>query len=248
MTRLLEARGLSYRVGSAELLGGVDITVGAGELVAVIGPNGAGKSTLVGLLAGDFEPSAGDVLVSGVAMTDLDLRQLALLRAVLGQHRSRDVLFTVAEVVAMANHSSEADGSDIETVLQAMDVAHLAQRVVGSLSGGEHTRVALARVLLQNTPLVLLDEPLAALDIAHQERVLQYLRGAARQGRGVLAVLHDLNAAAAYADRFVLLAKGKIAAEGTADAVLRAEVLSEVYGHPMVVTRIGQRTVVLPGD
>jgi len=247
MSALLAATAVTYRVGTAELVGGVDIVVNAGELVAVVGPNGAGKSTLVSLLAGDLEPTAGAVHLAGEDVARLDVRELAQLRAVLGQNPLAEVPFTVADVVAMGGYP---DGAEVDNaaVMAAMDVAHLADRVVASLSGGEHTRVALARVLFQGTPLVLLDEPLAALDVAHQERVMRYLRGVAAEGRGVLAVLHDLNAAAAHADRFVLMANSRIAAQGTAEEVLDGEVLSNVYGHPMTVTRIGRRLVVLPAD
>jgi len=249
MTPLLSAQGIGYRVGAAVLLHDVDVAVAGGELVAVIGPNGAGKSTLVSLLAGDVKPSNGSVEIGGTDITTIDGAELARRRAALGQGRTAGVPFSVAEVVAMGlRRSADGAASVVTHAMAAMDVADLSDRIVGSLSGGEHTRVELARILVQDTDLLLLDEPLAALDIAHQERVMRHLRSVAESGRGVLAVLHDLNAAAAHAHRFVLLAGGRVAADGSAEDVLDARLLSEAYGHPMSVSRVDGRLVVLPRD
>ena len=249
MTPLLSAHNIGYRVGNAQLLEEVNVDVAGGELVAVIGPNGAGKSTLVSVLAGDLKPSAGSVEIGGTDITTIDGAELARMRAALGQGRTPGIPFSVAEVVAMGDRSSGNGGTSVVAeAMAAMDVADLADRIVGSLSGGEHTRVELARILVQDTEVILLDEPLAALDIAHEERVMRHLRSVAESGRGVLAVLHDLNAAAAHAHRFVLLGAGRVVADGSADEVLDAALLSDVYGHPMSVNRVDGRLVVLPRD
>ena len=249
MTELLSARAVTYRVGGATLLAGVDIAVSAGELVAVIGPNGAGKSTLLSVLAGDIPPTTGRVHLGGAAVADLDSAELAGLRAALGAGRTPDIPFSVAEVVAMGARAAGAAGSTAaEAAMAAMDVANLAGRVVGSLSGGEHTRVELARILAQDTDVILLDEPLAALDIAHEERVMRHLRSVAEAGKGVLGVIHDLNAAAAHAHRFVLMAGGRVLADGTAGHVLDERLLTEAYDHPMSVRRVESRLVILPRD
>ena len=249
MTALLSANRISYRVGDVQLLAEVDVTVLGGELVAVIGPNGAGKSTLVSVLAGDLTPSAGSVEIGGTDIATIDGAELAGLRAALGQSRTPGIPFSVADVVAMGNRRSANRGTPaVAEAMAAMDVADLADRIVGSLSGGEHTRVELARILVQDTDVILLDEPLAALDIAHEERVMRHLRAVAESGRVVLAVIHDLNAVAAHAHRFVLLNRGRVVADGTAEEVLDAELLSGVYGHPMTVSRVEGRLVVLPQD
>lgn len=244
---LLAARDVGFETGGLSLLSAVDLQVAAGELVAVIGPNGAGKSTLVGVLAGDVAPTTGAVELGGRSVDDLDYAELAERRAVLSQRRVSGIPFSVAEVVAMGAHRS-GDLSGMDAVMQAVDIGDIAARPVGLLSGGEHTRVELARVLMQGAPLLLLDEPLAALDIAHEERVLRHLRSVLGEGRGVLAVFHDLSAAATYADRIVLLAGGQVVASGERREVLDPGILSDAYGHPMQVHRVGGRIVVLPAD
>lgn len=246
MTIAIEARGVSYSVGEAQLLREVTLAAAPGELLAIIGPNGAGKSTLISVLAGDLAPSSGSVEIGGMAVDELSYGDLALMRSVLGQARTANVPFTVEEVVAMGRRL--AADRDVEPFLTSMDLVELRHRIVGSLSGGEHTRVELARVLAQEAPVVLLDEPLAALDVAHQETVMRMLRSIARDGLAVVTVLHDLNAAAAHADRIALMAGGSIVAEGAPEGVLDAVRLAEVYRHPMIVTRVGTRLVVLPDD
>lgn len=244
---LLTASDVGYQTAGATLLRSVSLEVHAGELVAVVGPNGAGKSTLVAVLAGDLEPTAGSVDLGGRAIGDLDYGELADRRAVLSQRRTSGIPFSAAEVVAMGAHRT-GDLAGLDDVMAAMDIVGIAGRAVGLLSGGEHTRVELARVLMQGAPLLLLDEPLAALDIAHEERVLRHLRAALGDGCGILGVFHDLSAAATYADRFVLLGGGEVVASGEPGAVLHAALLSEAYGHRMAVHRIGRRMVVLPAD
>lgn len=243
MIPLVDATGLEYRVGSAVLVSGIDFAVGAGELVAMVGPNGAGKSTLLGLLAGDLTPSAGSVTLGGERVAELGPDRLALLRAVLSQKSVPDIPFSARAVVTMGRHphrrdpanSAATDAAAVAEALAVTDTERFAHRPVATLSGGERTRVAIARVLAQHTPVVLLDEPTANLDVHHQEQIMVRLRDLARSGRAVVAVLHDLNVAAYYADRIVLLARARVRADGPAGSVLDAALLSEVYGQPMRV-------------
>ena len=213
-----------------------------GELVAVVGPNGAGKSSLLALLAGDVRPATGSVHLDGRALASVAPLELAQRRAVLTQSYNVAFPFTVEEVVAMGRFpwahtpSAAADTSIVEASMAACDIAHLAQRRVTKLSGGELARVGLARVIAQETPLLLLDEPTASLDIKHQELVMDLLRRRAASGTLVVIVVHDIEAAASIATRLLLMANGRIVADGAPSEVLSSCLLSEVYEYPISVS------------
>lgn len=248
----LEARGVGVVIDGRAILDGVDLDVAPGRLVALVGPNGAGKSTLLAVLAGDLAPSAGVVELDGVPVASLRARDLARSRAVLLQQHRLAFGFRAREVVAMGRapwHGTEAADRDPEVVAAAeerADVAHLADRLFPTLSGGEQARVAFARVLAQDTRLLLLDEPTAALDLQHQEAVLAVARAEADAGAAVVVVLHDLSLAAAWADVVCVLADGVVRAAGPPREVLTAELLTEVYRHPVVVVEHAGQPVVVP--
>jgi iron complex transport system ATP-binding protein len=233
--------GAGYDVDGATLLDGVDLDVRAGELLCVVGPNGAGKSTLLGLLAGDLDATRGAVAYDGVPVAALPVTGLARRRAVLLQEHRLSFPFSVVDVVRMGRapwqgtDAEDADDAAVGEALAAGDVRHLADRRFPTLSGGEKARTAYARARAQATPVLLLDEPTAALDIRHQEMVLAQARDLARAGSAVVAVLHDLSLAAAYADRVLLLGDGRTRAIGTPAEVLRPDLLGDVYRHPVEV-------------
>ncbi len=236
-------RSLTYRVGEATLVAGVDLEAAPGALVAGIGPNGAGKSTLLNLLAGNLRPTEGDVLLDGVNISEALPRDLSLLRSMLTQREPIDIPYTAAQVVQIGrfphrrdeNNSAARDAAAVADAMATTDTTQFAARVYATLSGGEQTRVSLARVLAQETPIVFLDEPTTALDVAHQERVMAEAVHLSRQQRAVVVVLHDLNAAAIHADRIVLMDQGAVVASGRPRDVLRQDLLSDVYAQPMVV-------------
>ncbi len=231
----LEARHVEFRRGATKMLDDVDITIAAGELVAIAGPNGAGKSTLLGVLSGDLDPSAGEVWLDGRPLRDWSSAERAMRRAVMAQREEIAFAFSVGEVVEMGRapwtgtSRAERDDAEIAAALQLAEVADLVDRYVVSLSGGERARVAFARALAQSTDVLLLDEPTASLDIRHQELVLRVARTRARAGAAVAVVLHDLGLAAAYGDRVLLLSEGRVVADGRPSEVLRPELLSSVY-------------------
>lgn len=244
LRRAFTVSNLTYRVGEATLIDRVDLHGYPGEVIAIIGPNGAGKSTLLRLLAGDLVPDEGIVLVGDLDTSQVSPVELARERAVMRQGGSPDIPFTAAAVVEMGRYprrndpdgSLEADRAAITTAMERTDTAHLAARAFSTLSGGEQTRVSMARTMAQQAPLILLDEPTTALDVAHQERLLAEIRLLATEDHCVVAVFHDLNAAAFYADRVVLMANARIRVDGTPREVLRADLLRSVYGQPMLVT------------
>jgi iron complex transport system ATP-binding protein len=240
---LLSGTGLGFRAGGRAILSDVDIEVAAGELVALVGPNGAGKSTLLGLLAGDLAPAAGRVAIGGRPVRGMRPGELARLRAVMPQQTVLQFAFTAAEVVALGARAGRGGrgGPPADRVAGAPDrvagalrrvgCADLADRPYPGLSGGEQAQVTLARVVAQGAPVVLLDEPTAHLDLRFQARVLRLARALADEGRAVLAVLHDVNLAARWADRVMILADGRVAACGPPPDTVTAAVLSTVYRH-----------------
>ncbi|WP_069811708.1 heme ABC transporter ATP-binding protein [Streptomyces sp. TP-A0874] len=250
---LAEARGLRVRLGGRTVLEDASLQAVAGQVLALVGPNGAGKSTLLAALAADLVPDGGTVLTAGRPAAEWSAVELSRRRAVLPQSPTLSFPFTVEEVVRMGRapwHGTSAEDEDddaVATALAVTETAGFAQRSFAALSGGERARVALARVLAQRVPLMLLDEPTAALDLRHQELVLRNCRERARAGDAVVVVLHDLGSAAAYADRVAVLHGGRIAAEGPPSEVYRESLLSEVYRQPLEVIahpRTGEPLVV----
>lgn len=239
---LLQVQRLTMRYGAAEILSGIDLALEAGELLAVVGPNGAGKSTLVGALSGELLATEGSVLLQGQPVATYAARELALRRTVLPQSTSLLFHFTVYEVVQLGLHGAREAGADlhapglIAATLDQVGIAHLRDRSVPTLSGGERQRVHLARCLVQmaasprlGPKLLMLDEPTASLDPAHQHRVMEIARAFTRCGNAVIAVVHDLNLAAAYADRLVMLQGGRVAYDGPVEGGLTRPLLAEIF-------------------
>ena len=240
---MLDAAHLAYAIGGKTLLAEACLIVGEGELVAIVGPNGAGKSTLLRLLAGELKPSRGAIALDGKPLAAWNRRALARRRAVLPQSSSLTFPFAVAEVVLLgrAPHNggieTPLDRAIMRAALEATGIAALAARAYPSLSGGERQRVHLARVLAQlmTAPdqyapgLLLLDEPVTSLDPRHQHAALALARGFVASGGGALAILHDVNLAARYADRVIVLAAGRIVAAGRPAEALTPAVLGPVF-------------------
>jgi iron complex transport system ATP-binding protein len=245
---MLTARHLWVKIRQHTLLADVSLDLQPGEVVAVIGPNGAGKSTLLRLLCGDLSPTQGNVCLEGSRLATWPLRQRAQRMAVLLQEAALVFPFTVLEVVLMGRtpHLCGTEGPGdyaiAHATLTVVDMLALAQRSYPTLSGGERQRVQLARVLAQvwDAPArgacyLLLDEPMSSLDLAHQHSILATVRHFARQGAGVLTILHDLNLAAQYADRIVLLKAGRQLATGHPYDVLTSEAIFTAFMLPVHV-------------
>ncbi|NUQ87694.1 MAG: heme ABC transporter ATP-binding protein, partial [Glycomyces artemisiae] len=235
------AEDLRVRLGGKDILRGVDLDVRAGEVLSLVGPNGAGKSTLLAALSGDLPPASGRALLWDRPAAEWSPLDTARRRAVLPQAHRVSFPFTVREVVGMGRAPwagtgrAADDDARIADALARTETEPFAQRPFSSLSGGEQARAMLARVVAQDTGLVLLDEPTAALDLRHQELVGRRCRELAAEGRAVVIVLHDLDLAAAYSDRTALLSEGRIAAWGPPADVYTAERLGEVYRQPVTV-------------
>ena len=237
----LLAEYVEYRAGGRTLLTGVSLQVQPGRVHALIGPNGAGKSTLLKILAGDLAPHAGSATLNGRALRDWPARELARLRAVLPQAENLRFAFSAAQVVELGRLASLRgnDASEQALILEALRWAGaetLAARSYPTLSGGERARVQFARVLAQiwqpgDAPrYLLLDEPTASLDLAHQHDCLAAARRFAATGAGILVVLHDPNLALTYADEVSLLCCSELVAGGAPGEVLNKRNLERVYG------------------
>ena len=240
--------------GGRAILADVDLEVRAGEIIALVGPNGAGKSTLLSVLAGDRRPDRGSADGPAGPLARQRPLELARTRAVMLQEHQLSFPFEVEDVVAMGRapwrgRPEEAD--DEQAIARGIDLAqvsHLRTRRFPTLSGGEKARTTFARVSAQVTPMLLLDEPTAALDIRHQERVLTSAREHAHAGGAVIVVLHDLALASAYADRVVLLSDGRVVAIGPPEDVLTSQRVSAVYDHPVevIANPAGPGVLILP--
>jgi iron complex transport system ATP-binding protein len=253
VTAVVEVRGLGFEIGEAVLLKDVDIDVRSGEVLGVIGPNGAGKSTLLRMLAGELTPTSGSVAYNGRDLGDFDLEELAQLRCLLPQQHVLRFGFSCLDVVLMGRYPHDESPSEstavARRVMEQTDTEHLSQRRYPTLSGGEQARVAFARVMAQDTPVMLLDEPTANLDLRHQQIIMKVARQHAATGSAVVAVLHDVNLAARFADRLIVLESGSLHASGSPADVLTEDLLGRVYdldvsviahpedGRPLVVPR-----------
>ncbi|MCR6635778.1 heme ABC transporter ATP-binding protein [Devosia sp.] len=239
---------IDVSVGGRKILHGVSMEAPAGKLTAIIGPNGSGKSTLLKALCRDYAYS-GTIFLDGRDIATMSPVEIASLRAVLPQSSNLPFPFTVREVVAMGLTAGRPGVHPRalqhlpEEALARVDLAGFGARFYGELSGGEQQRVQLARVLCQvwepvisGVPRYLfLDEPVSSLDIKHQLMIMDVAKSFARSGGGVIAVLHDLNLTALYADAITALREGQVVASGRPEAVLTDSVLEAVFDVPLKV-------------
>jgi iron complex transport system ATP-binding protein len=249
---LLAARDVSVRLGGRTIVDDASLTLQANEFVALVGPNGAGKTTLIKALAG-LVPAFGNVEIDGRALSSVPVRERARRLAYLPQGHDFSWPLPAAEIVALGRYPhadpfSPVSQGDHDAVMHAMEITGtkaLADRIVTTLSGGERARVALARVLATQAPIVLADEPTMSLDPRHQFVVMDLLRHAAHARGAVLAVVHDLALAARYADRVLVLEKGRIVADGKPDVALSTERIAQVFGVEADMIEIGGMQVPL---
>ncbi len=231
---------------TCEVIAGVTLDAGAGEIVALLGPNGAGKSTLLAISHGALKPQSGEVLFEGSPIARFSRREIARMMAMVAQHGDVRFPLTALEYVLTGRfaHTSALgfdSPQDVEIAVKALrdtDAIQFAHRRFNELSGGERQRVVLARALAQQPRLLLLDEPTANADIAHQISLLGFVRGLARErGLGALVVTHEINLAAEFADRVALLKGGRLVACGAPLEVMTAGSLSELFETPLFVDR-----------
>ena len=250
----LTAQNLNVKLAGRAVLDDISLSLASGHLVALVGPNGAGKTTLLRALAG-LLPSDGAIHVGGEALSSLGLRERARRFAYLPQGHVVHWPLPARDIVALGRYPHGATDParltprDSEAVLRAMqatDVVEFADRRVTELSGGERSRVALARVLAVEAPVILADEPTASLDPRHQFDVMKSLRAAADRGALVMVVTHDLGLAAQFADHLLVLSEGRLASQGTPAAALSDQVMAEVFRISAYRAEYRREAVVVP--
>jgi len=239
MPALFELDRVNVSLNSARILNGISFEIRAGEFLGVIGPNGSGKSTLLRTMAGVLTPLSGSVRLDGSDVARVHGRQLARRLAIVPQDNPIAFDFTVQEIVLMGRspHLRRFEiekGRDAEIAVDALrrtNLLHLADRSIGTLSGGERQRAMIARALAQQTDILFLDEPTAHLDINYQVEILDLARREnAENGKTVVVVLHDLNLAAEFCDRLIMLSEGSVFAAGSPEEVITRENVQQVYG------------------
>lgn len=248
VTRLPESDGVfslqnvSFAAGNRRLLQPLSLTLRMRRVYGLIGHNGSGKSTLVKLLARQQRPTSGAIDLAARPLADWDARALARKIAYLPQQLPAADGMTVRELVALGRYPwhgalgrfSSLDSDKVQEAMELTDVVHFAGRAVDSLSGGERQRVWIAMLVAQDSEWLLLDEPISALDIAHQVEVLALVRGLSEErGLGVVIVLHDINMASRFCGDLIALKDGHLLASGPAAELMHAETLSAIYGIPM---------------
>lgn len=234
---------VSVQLGDVEALAGVSTEVGEGCLMGLIGPNGAGKTTLLRTITNAVRPDAGAVYIDDVDVADLSSQAVSRKVAVVPQDTALGFDFDVRDIVAMGRTpyigrfgaNQPADTDAVEQAMAQTAVLQFASRSISEVSGGERQRVLLARAIAQETPVLLLDEPTASLDIKHQVQTLELVRELVEQGKTVIAAIHDLNLAARYCDELLLLADGEVMARGTPETVLTAQNVKAAFGTPSIV-------------
>ena len=239
------------------VLAGISLDIHAGERIAILGPNGVGKTTLLKLLSGTLSPSKGSILLDGRELHTVPRQELARKIAVVPQDLTVPFAFTAREIIELGRTPYLGllrgfrvdDRRAVEQAMQLTDTIDLGGRIINELSGGERQRVIIAMALAQEPEILLLDEPTHLLDITRQAEILDLVTELNRDGGlTVVAAIHDLNLAGRYFNRLIILHRGAVLAEGTPEAVLRADIVEEAYGGPVEIVQTGNGRVpiVLP--
>jgi iron complex transport system ATP-binding protein len=243
---MLKARQIDYKHKEFFILNDVSVSLNYGEFLAIVGPNGAGKSSLLSILANEVKQGKKEIMFKNKNISDWEVRELSLHKAKFSQHNSNEIPLQVKDVVMMGRYpyfDSQPGKEDFEAMNKLMyetDVYHLKERDYNTLSGGEKQRVHLSRVMAQleneiEQKLVFLDEPLNNLDVKHQYKALEIIKKFTQNANSAIVVLHDLNLAAQFADKILLMKSGKVSAYGTPEEVFTSENISQAYNFPCTI-------------
>jgi iron complex transport system ATP-binding protein len=223
--------------GTIKALSDISISINEGEFLVILGPNGSGKTTLLGIMSGVLKPSSGSALLEGKAFSSLDRKEIARTIAYVPQHIQVDFPFTVREIVLMGRFAhlkglgveGKKDQDAAEEAMEMTGVLSLADRMIHQLSGGERKRVFIAQAIAAEPKVLMLDEPISSLDIKYQSQVMKLAESLNKKGITIIATIHDLNYAAVYAKRIILLKKGCVCADGLPAEIITSEKIKEVF-------------------
>ena len=251
---MVELKGVGYRIGQKWLVRNIDLKIESGQFWIFVGPNGAGKSTLLRLISGELSPTTRQIRFFGKSIDEYSPQELARKRAYLQQKRDVNFPFRASEIVLLGRHphlkGAKETSTDLAIAYEAMKQVQaevFAERLYPTLSGGEASRIDLARILAQAPSLFLLDEPTNHLDPRYQVQILRLCRSIAQSGRTVIAAIHDLNLASMYAEQVLMLREGNPVAVGTPALIFTPQQLEAVYDVPFEVMQLsGGRLVVVP--
>ncbi len=234
----IEVRNLKCSLGGREIISGVDFTIEKGKFYSIIGPNGSGKTTLLRTIVASLEPAGGELLIDNISIGNLKGKELAKKLAYVSQNTNSDIDFNVLDYVLMGRYpylgllQSEGE-NDLGFAKKSMELTntwYLREKKLNEISGGERQRVVVARALTQDTPIILLDEPISQLDIHHQIELMDTLSSMIEiKGITIVAVLHDLNIASQYSDYIMLINDGKLIKNGKPEEVLSKQTILDVY-------------------
>jgi len=238
MNKIIEISNLHYSINNKKILDDINISFGKGEFIGLIGPNGAGKTTLLKSINGLNKLDAGDIKISGNHIIKMKDKELAKQIALMNQNTSISFGFPCVDIVMMGRYPysrtlggfTKEDSEVVNKYMNFTDTIRFKERLITELSGGERQRVLFAKVLAQETDVILLDEPTASLDITHEEQIFKYSKELSENGKTVIAAVHDLRIAIKYCSKLVLLDKGRIIKEGIAEEVITEENLEVAYG------------------
>jgi iron complex transport system ATP-binding protein len=238
--QLIQIKNLSFAYEEHNnILDDISIDINEGEFVGIIGPNGAGKSTLIKIIAGLLQSNQAKITLNGTHISDYKPKQLAQILGYVPQKVEIPFSFTVHQVVEMGRfpylqgifHQDVDTGQEVDKAMQRMDLIEMQNRSFSTLSGGEQQRAIISSVLAQQARLMILDEPTSALDLKHQQGIYRILKRLAdEEGKTIVIVTHDINLAAQFCERLILMDKGKIIADGPPDQVLQFQLIQQVYG------------------
>ena len=243
---MLHAQNISYKVGKKSIVSDCSLAIHPGKFTAIVGPNGAGKTSLLRVLSHESTRYEGNVTFNGKSITKIKSRELSALRAVLPQHTTVNFPFAIEQIIEIGRYPHRTTRIENERIIsEVLELTRLSSfrgRAYQTLSGGEQQRVQLARVITQiwdqtDFPkYLLLDEPTSSMDMAHQHTLLELAKSLCNRNIGVLAILHDLNLAAQYADRVLFLKAGVTVAQGSVHDVMTEEIIEKTFAHPVKVT------------